>query len=84
MDIFHIYPTLAEANKNINKHGIYFSDASTVFNDPFALSREDPDATGEQRLVAIGMDILGRVLIVVYTYRYDDIRLISARLATKA
>jgi len=57
--------------------------ASTVFNDPFALSREDPDTVYEQRLVAIGMDILGRILTVVYTYRHEDIRLMSARLATR-
>ena len=33
--------------------------------------------------VTIGMDFLGRALIVVYTYRNNDIRLISARTATK-
>ena len=38
---------------------------------------------GEQRFVTIGMDFLGRVLVVVYTYKNDDIRLISARTATK-
>jgi uncharacterized DUF497 family protein len=72
-----------KANKNRSKHGIEFADASTVFNDPFAFSREDADVAGEQRFVAIGMDILGRILTVVYTYRHDDIRLISARLAAR-
>ena len=47
-----------------------------------ALNREDIDALGEQRFVATGMDFLGRVLTVVYTYRYGTIRLISARRAT--
>ena len=72
-----------KANKNRRKHGIEFAEASTVFNDHFALLQENPDAVGEQRFVAIGMDILGRMLTVVYTYRDEDIRLISARLATR-
>ena len=38
---------------------------------------------GEQRHVTLGLDFLGRLLVVVYTYRLDDIRLISARPATK-
>jgi uncharacterized protein len=64
------------------KHRIEFVDASTVFSDPYALSMEDSYAVGEQRFVAIGKDLHGRLLTVVYTYRYNDIRLIFARLAT--
>jgi len=48
-----------------------------------ALTREDIDAAGEQRFVSIGADALGRILVVVYTYRGKSIRLISARLATR-
>ena len=49
-----------------------------------ALVREDSEAKGEQRFVAVGADALGRVLTVVYTYREPEtIRLISARLATR-
>jgi len=45
--------------------------------------REDDDAEGEQRFVAVGSDALGRLLTVVYTYRAPDaVRLISARTAT--
>jgi uncharacterized DUF497 family protein len=36
----------------------------------------------EDRFVAIGMDALGRILVVVFTWRGDDIRIISARKAT--
>ncbi len=54
-----------------------------VFFDPNALTREDLDVENEQRFVSIGMDAIGRVLVVVYTYRGEDIRLISARTATK-
>ena len=49
-----------------------------------ALVREDSEAKGEQRFVAVGADALGRVLTVVNTYREPEtIRLISARLATR-
>ena len=65
------------------KHRIYFSDAETVLYDPNALSRPDPDMKGEERFVATGCDALGRIVTVVYAYREESIRLISARKATK-
>jgi len=67
----------------LKKHGIHFSDAEIVLFDPNALTREEVDEENEQRFVSIGMDALGRVLVVVYTYRGEGIRLISARPATK-
>ena len=72
-----------KAGINLEKHGIRFSDAEIVLFDPHALTQEDKDAVHEQRFVTMGMDAIGRVLIVVYTYRGEDIRLISARSATK-
>lgn len=72
-----------KARVNLKKHGIRFSDAETVLFDPNALTREDMESEGEQRFITVGMDALGRILIVVYTYRGEDIRLISARSATK-
>jgi len=72
-----------KAKVNLKKHGVRFSDAETVLFDPNALTREDVESEGEQRFVTVGMDALGRILIVVYTYRGEDIRLISARSATK-
>jgi hypothetical protein len=54
-----------------------------VFDDPIALNMEDPDAEDEQRFLATGLDLIGRVLIIVYTYRGNQVRLISARKATK-
>ncbi|MBI3246475.1 MAG: BrnT family toxin [Deltaproteobacteria bacterium] len=73
----------AKAATNRRKHGIDFADAVGVFADEYALRREDPDAVDEQRFVALGWDTLGRPVVVVYTYRGEDIRLISARKATK-
>jgi len=71
-----------KAKSNLRKHKIRLSDSEPVLFDPMALTREDEYAEGEQRFVTIGMDALSRVLVVVYTYRGDDIRLISARRAT--
>ncbi|MEW6657881.1 MAG: BrnT family toxin [Thermodesulfobacteriota bacterium] len=72
----------AKARENIGVHGIDFADAVGVFDNPY-LPWEDPDAEGEKRFVALGLDVLGRLLLVVYTYRPGKIRLISARKASK-
>ena len=71
-----------KAIANIEKHGIDFADAVTVFDDLNAVTIDDPDYE-EQRFITIAMDAFGRVLLVVYTWRGDIIRLISARKATK-
>jgi uncharacterized protein len=68
---------------NYKKHGIHFADAEIVLMDPTALSMEDFEAEGEQRFIALGYDAVGRLLVVVYTYRGENIRIISARPATK-
>lgn len=73
----------AKAEENRRKHGVDFADAVPALSDPFALSREDLQAEGEQRFVALGMDRLERILVVAYTYRGARIRLISARHATR-
>jgi len=70
-----------KAQSNLRKHNVSFADAVTIFSDDFAISIED-DVQGEDRFVTIGMDALGRILVVVYTYRGNMIRIISARKAT--
>jgi len=80
MDV-HWGPVKAEANHR--KHGVRFPDAELVLYDPLALSMEDPDAEDENRFVSLGRDATGRVTVVVYTYRDNHIRLISARRATR-
>lgn len=72
----------SKAASNLEKHGIDFADAATVLEDEFALTREDDEHT-EERFVTIGSDALGRVLVVVYTWRDDEPRLISARAANR-
>src|SRR5574341_2142433 len=59
------------------------ADVEGVLFDPNALIEEDENVNGEQRFVSIGLDPLGRLLVVIYIFRGDDIRLISARRATR-
>jgi uncharacterized protein len=68
---------------NARKHGIRFADALPALEDDRAVTiREDSDS--EERWVTIGMDAVGRILVVVYTWRGDDIRVISVRAATQS
>ena len=71
-----------KAESNFRKHRIRFSDAETILFDPLALTLDYQDGDGEQRFVTIGSDAIGRIILTVYTYRGDTIRLISARKAT--
>ena len=73
----------AKAKSNFRKHKIRFSDAEAVLFDPMALTIEDETAESEERFASVGADALNRVVVVVYTYRGEDIRLISARRATR-
>ena len=72
-----------KAASNWEKHGIDFADAATALEDDFAVTVEDADHD-EPRFVTIGMDALGRILVVVYAWRDDEPRLISARSAGRA
>jgi uncharacterized DUF497 family protein len=71
-----------KAKENKSKHGISFADTFAVFEDPNAVTLED-FRRGEQRCVTVGMDAFGRILVVVYTWRGDNIRIISARKAVR-
>jgi len=71
-----------KAAANLRKHGIDFADAVSVFSDDLAITIPD-ERFDEERFVTIGIDAFGRVLVVVYTLRDDEIRLISARIATR-
>ena len=74
----------AKAASNLRKHGIRFSDVEPAFYDEFALTFPDPFAVSEERFLLVGADALGRVVMVLYTYRGSTVRLISARRATKS
>ena len=67
---------------NIQRHGVDFTEAATVFGDPLELTISDPDhSVGEYRFLSIGHSSLNRILVVSYTEREDRIRIISARTA---
>jgi hypothetical protein len=71
-----------KAASNVAKHGVRFADATLVFDDPVAISVVDDESDPiERRFVTLGADAAGRILVVVYSWRGDDIRLISARRA---
>jgi uncharacterized DUF497 family protein len=71
-----------KAASNYEKHGVRFPEALPVFADDDAITIADDESDpGEQRFVSIGTGVKGRVLVVVYSYRGRNIRIISARLA---
>ena len=72
-----------KAASNLQKHGVHFTEAEMVLQDQMGLTIEDPDAINEQRWITMGMDSTGRILVVVYTYRSDQIRIISIRKASR-
>jgi uncharacterized DUF497 family protein len=71
-----------KASDNRQKHGVDFADAVTVLEDDLALTIHDPKPASEERFITLGVDSLGRLLVVVYTWRGEAVRLISARPAT--
>ena len=73
----------AKARSNLRKHGVSFAHAEQALRDYMAVTVEDPDAFGEQRFVTLGMDALGRVLVVIHTLRGEQTRVISARKASR-
>jgi len=68
---------------NLRKHGVEFADAATAFDDDQAITVRDEDSEGEERFVTLANDALGRLLVIVFTWREERIRLISARKATR-
>ena len=69
----------AKARANFTKHGVRFADAVTALEDDSALTIRDLSSEDEERWVTMGLDVLGRLLVVVYTWRGERVRLISAR-----
>jgi uncharacterized DUF497 family protein len=79
-DIMRYQWNREKAERNFRKHGIYFADAVSVLSDDLAVTIED-DYSTERRWVTLGRDIFGRTLVVVFSWRNDEIRIISARKA---
>lgn len=66
---------------NLKKHGVSLSEGDGVLSDPLALTIEDESAEGEQRFVTLGKYI-GTLMVVVWTPRDEDVRIISVRKPT--
>ncbi len=72
-----------KAEVNISKHGVTFPEASTVFGDPLSLTINDPEhSENEQRFLILGRSWENRLLVVSFTDREPNTRIISARKAT--
>jgi len=73
-----------KARSNLAKHGVGFEEASTIFGDQLSLTIPDPEHSKmEDRLVTMGSAFTGKLLVVVHTDRGDNIRIISARRASR-
>ena len=73
-----------KAASNLDKHGVIFDEASTVFRDPLAVLKPDPDHSMEDlRYILLGASSVGRLLVVAFAERPPRTRLISARSATR-
>ena len=70
----------AKAESNLEKHGVSFPEAATVFADPVAVYLDDGTGTGT--MVVIGTSLRERLLCVVHVERGQRDRIISARTAT--
>jgi uncharacterized protein len=78
-----------KATRNLEKHGVSFEEAATVFADPNALEWEDLEHSYlEGRFKRLGLSSRGRILILVYSYRrrkhgQETYRIITARRASR-
>ena len=74
-----------KAESNLQKHGVSFEEAATVFFDPLSLTIPDPlHSDEENRFVTTGLSNQHRQLVVVHSDSDDRIRIISVRLATSS
>ena len=73
-----------KALSNLSKHGVSFPEAITVFGDELAQTMPDPHhSLGEYRFLTLGLSSSGRLLAIAHSEENGEIRVISARLATK-
>lgn len=70
-----------KAAANLQKHGVTFQEAATVFGDPLAITFEDPDhSENDDRHMTFGLSLQKRLVVVSHTERGNRARIISARL----
>jgi uncharacterized DUF497 family protein len=71
----------SKARANLRKHGIRFSDCIAALDDPLGHTKEDW-SEGEQRFITLGMTSAGLIVVVTWTERRHEVRIISARKAS--
>ena len=67
---------------NVKKHGIDFMDVPELFDGDVVILPDERLDYGETRFIIIGI-LRNQVIVVAYTERSDNIRIISARKETK-
>jgi len=73
-----------KARRNLQKHGVDFDEATTIFADTLSITIPDPDhSEDEERWVTMGLSSRQRLLVVVHTEEEETIRIISARMADR-
>jgi len=73
-----------KAASNLKKHEVSFEEAATVFDDPvFITLLDEAHSLTEERYLTIGLSATNRLLLIAHTERKGQIRMISARKATK-
>jgi uncharacterized DUF497 family protein len=73
-----------KAASNLQKHGVPFDEAVSVFGDSLALTFSDTEhSEDEERSRTYGISNKGRLLVVIHTERRNRVRIISARKATR-
>jgi len=76
--------TQTKDKSNIKKHKVSFEEASTTFGDPLSLTIFDErHSLREDRYITVGKSYTGKIMVVVHTDRGTNVRIISARLATR-
>jgi uncharacterized protein len=73
----------AKAKANLHRHKVDFADAALALEDPLTRTVHDPDASGEERYISLGVDPTRRLLVTVFTRRRNRIRIISSRRASR-
>ena len=74
-----------KATASLRKHGVSFDEAASVLFDPLSATGDDPDHSLDQRrFVTFGISSSDRLLVVAHAQHEDAIRIITARLATRA
>ena len=75
----------AKAAANLRKHDVSFEEAMTAFKDGLCATARDLEHTAaEHRFITFGLSAHGRLLTVSHTERRGTVRIISARLMTRA